>query len=273
MRAIKLALLDLYNGESNLGIPAIEKILEKFGGAIEWERFDVRQRAEVPAVEDFDIFISSGGPDSPLDGDGVWDVRWGQWVDDLWKYNREHPLGGKHAFFICHSFQMLCNHLGLGVISRRDVKSFGTFPVHLTEAALTDPIFALLPNPFYAADFRDYQVLVPDPGQMKAMGAEILALEMARPDLPDERAVMAIRFSDEIMAVQFHPEAHVRGMLTHFQMEERMVHVITHYGKKKYEQMIMDLSDPDKIQLTHDVILPTFLENALEVLKETMAPA
>jgi len=273
MRTIKLALLDLYNGEPNLGIPAIGNILERFGGAIEWERFDVRQQAEVPAVDDFDIFISSGGPGSPLEGDGVWDLRWGQWVDDLLAHNRANPLGGKHAFFICHSFQMLCRHLQVGVISKRDVKSFGTFPVHLTEAALTDPIFALLPDPFYAADFRDYQVLVPEPGQLNEMGAGILAMEMERAHLPDERAVMAIRFSDEILAVQFHPEAHVRGMLTHFQQEERMVHVITNYGKKKYEQMIRDLSDPDKIQLTHDVVIPSFLENALEVLKETLTPA
>ena len=270
---IRLALLDLYNGEPNLGIDAIEKILGDFNGELVWERFDVRQRAEVPAVEDFDIFISSGGPGSPLEGDGVWNARWEQWVDDLWEYNEMHPFAGKHAFFICHSFQMLCHHLQLGVVSARDVKSFGTFPVHLTDAALTDPIFAKLPNPFYAADFRDFQVIQPDLIRLQAMGAEILALEKVRPNLPGERAVMAIRFSDEIMGVQFHPEAHVRGMLSHFQQEARMVHVINNYGKKKYEQMIKDLSDPDKIQLTHDVIIPTFLENALEVVKETLTPA
>lgn len=269
----RLALLDLYDGEPNLGIASIERILGNFGEEIEWVRFDVRQKAEVPEVEDFDIFISSGGPGNPLEGDGVWEKRWAQWVDDLWDYNQEHPEAGKHAFFICHSFQMLCHHLQLGVVSPRDMKSFGTFPVHLTDAALTDPIFAKLPNPFYAADFRDFQVVQPDIIQLQAMGAEILALEKVRPHLPNDRAVMAIRFSDEILGVQFHPEAYVRGMLSHFQQEARMVHVINNYGKQKYEQMIRDLSDPDKIQLTHDVVLPTFLENALEVLKETMAPA
>ena len=266
----RLAILDLYNGEPNLGIAAIEKILDHYREDIRWDIFDVRQRAEVPSVEDYDIFISSGGPGDPLEGDGVWDEAWRQWVDDLWDYNEDNPESRKYAFFICHSFQMLCHHMQLGVISMRDVKSFGTFPVHLTDAALDDPIFGKLSNPFFAADFRDYQVVQPDLIRLQALGAEIMALEKVRPHAPNERAVMAVRFSDEVVAVQFHPEAYVRGMLSHFQKVERMAHVINHYGKKKYEQMITDLSDPAKIQLTHDVVLPTFLEKSLEALKEKM---
>ncbi|MBK7406882.1 MAG: GMP synthase [Saprospirales bacterium] len=247
---------------------SIEKILGKYRDQIDWVRFDVRQRAEVPAIEDFDLFISSGGPGNPLEGDGVWDRLWHGWVDELWEHNLEHPEAKKFAFFICHSFQMLCHHFHLGDICARDAKSFGTFPVHLTDAALVDPIFKQLPNPFYAADFRDFQVVRPDVMQCQALGVEILALEKVRPHLPEDRALMAIRFSEEILGVQFHPEAHVRGMLSHFQEESRMVHVINHFGKKKYEEMIKDLSDPAKIQLTHDVILPTFLEKSMESLKE-----
>ncbi|MCB9283377.1 MAG: GMP synthase [Lewinellaceae bacterium] len=262
----RLAVLDLYDGEPNLGIAAIDEILEKYREEIEWEHFDVRQRAEMPAVEDFDVFISSGGPGNPMEGDGIWDRKWHNWVDDLWTHNLEHPEAKKYAFFICHSFQMLCHHFQVGEVCSRDAKSFGTFPVHLTDAALADPIFRQLPNPFYAADFRDFQVVRPDMLQFQALGAEILALEKVRPHLPEDRAIMAIRFSEEIVGVQFHPEAHVRGMLQHFQEERRMVLVINNYGKKKYEQMITDLSDPAKIQLTHDVVLPTFLEKSLEAL-------
>lgn len=270
---IRLALLDLYNGEPNLGIAAIEKILAKYSHRIEWERFDVRQDADVPSVEDFDIFISSGGPGNPMEGDGIWDRKWHAWVDELWHHNQEHPEDKKHAFFICHSFQMLCLHFQIGEVCKRDSKSFGTFPVHLTDAALSDHVFAKLPNPFYAADFRDFQVVRPDLIQLQAMGAEILAMERVRPQFPNDRAIMAIRFSDEVLAVQFHPEAHVRGMLHHFQQESRMVHVINNFGKKKYEDMIKDLSDPAKIQLTHDVILPTFLEHSLGLLAERLIPA
>ena len=269
----RLAILDLYDGEPNLGIASIEKILGKYVDQIEWVRFDVRQRAEVPAIEDFDLFISSGGPGNPLEGDGVWDRLWHNWVDELWEYNLENPEAKKYGFFICHSFQMLCHHFHLGEVCARDAKSFGTFPVHLTDAALADPIFRQLPNPFYAADFRDFQVVRPDVLQFQALGAEILALEKVRPHMPEDRALMAIRFSEEILGVQFHPEAHVRGMLSHFQEESRLVHVINNFGKKKYEQMIRDLSDPAKIQLTHDVILPTFLEKSMESLTERIVLA
>jgi GMP synthase-like glutamine amidotransferase len=270
---IKHALLDLYDGEPNLGIAAIEEILEKYNHRLEWERFDVRQEGAVPSLEDFDIFISSGGPGSPLEVDGVWDQRWYDWVDLLWEHNLAFPHDKKHAFFICHSFQMLCHHFQVGEVKPRDAKSFGTFPVHLTDAALSDPVFGKLPNPFYAADFRDFQVVEPDMLQLQALGAEILAMEKVRPNHPQDRALMAIRFSEEILAVQFHPEAHVRGMLHHFQEESRLVHVINTYGKKKYEQMIKDLSDPGKIQFTHDVVLPTFLDQALHDLAVRSVPA
>ncbi len=273
MRMIRLALLDLYNGEPNLGIAAIEEILAKYSHQIEWERFDVRQEAAVPSVADFDLFISSGGPGSPMEGDGVWDKKWNDWVDELWDHNLEHPDEKKYAFFICHSFQLLCLHFQLGEVCMRDSKSFGTFPVHLTDAALSDPVFGKLPNPFYAADFRDYQVVRPDLIQLQAMGGEILAMERVRPQFPNDRAMMALRFGEEVLAVQFHPEAHVRGMLQHFQQESRMVQVINNFGKKKYEEMIKDLSDPGKIQLTHDVILPSFLDQSLTALSERLIPA
>ena len=265
---MRLALLDLYDGEKNLGIAAIEEILDRYQGQFEWKRFDVRQDSEVPVVEDYDLFISSGGPGSPLDGDGVWDRKWHAWLDDLWSYNLRGKGRKKYAFFICHSFQMLCHHFELGEITKRDVTSFGTFPVDLTEAASEDPVFQQLSNPFYAADFRDYQVVEPDMERFEALGAQIMAMENIPSGQAGNRALMALRLSEEISAVQFHPEAHVKGMLKHFQDTTRMVQVVNQYGKKKYAQMIKDLSDPAKIQFTYEVVIPAFIERSLESLKE-----
>jgi homoserine O-succinyltransferase len=67
---LRLAILDLYDGEPNLGMDSIIGMVQRYEDQIDWQRFDVRQKAEVPKVEDFDLFISSGGPGSPLDGDG-----------------------------------------------------------------------------------------------------------------------------------------------------------------------------------------------------------
>ena len=84
--------------------------------------------------------------------------------------------------------------------------SFGTFPVHKTDAGYRESLFENLPNPFFVADFRRFQVIKPNEKQIDALGAEILALEKIRPYVPFERAIMGVRFSPEIIGVQFHPE-------------------------------------------------------------------
>lgn len=272
MKLIKLAILDLYDGEPNQGMRCILDIVESFNGDIEYDLFDVRQTGAVPAVRDYDIFLASGGPGNPLEGDGHWDQALFDWMDQVWAHNQIPGQNKKYVFFICHSFQMACYHFGLGLVNRRKSKSFGTFPVHLTDAGINDPIFKGLPNPFTVADFRDFQLVQPNMEIMEEMGAEILALEKIRPHVPLERAVMAIRFSPEIIGVQFHPEADAPGMLQHFQEEPRLLHVVNNYGKKKYAQMIKDLSHPDKIQLTHDTIIPRFIEQSIRAIKAAGVP-
>ncbi|MCB0640814.1 MAG: GMP synthase [Phaeodactylibacter sp.] len=265
--AFKLAVLDFYNGEENQGMRCIKDILKDYENDLSYQLFDVRGKAEVPELEAFDIFICSGGPGNPLEGDGVWDQNFYDWLDLLWEYNQYTSGPKKHVFFICHSFQMACHHFGVGEVTPRKSMSFGTFPVHQTDAAFDDPIFGKLPAIYYAADFRRYQLVEPDLDRIREMGAEILALEKIRPHVPLERAVMAIRFSQEIVGVQFHPEADSQGLLKHFRSEPQYVHILNTYGKDKYERMITDLSHPDKIERTHNTVLPTFLDLAIEQLK------
>ena len=273
MRMLRLAILDLNNGVTNRGIASIKAVLRPYADVLEWKLFDVRAKGELPAAADFDLFIMSGGPGSPLEGDGDWDRRFFALIDELWESNLQGIEPKKYVFFICHSFEMACRHFQIGELSRRKSTSFGTFPCYLTDSALADPIFQSLPNPFYIADFRDWQVVNPDLLQIEALGAEILAMEYVRPHAPNERAIMAVRFSEEMMGTQFHPEADGPGMLHYFQTEEKMVHVLNEYGKPKYEQMIKDLSHPGKIQLTHDTVLPSFLDNSILKLKESLVPA
>ena len=267
-RAFKLAVLDFYNGEPNQGMRCIKDIVESYENDLSYQIFDVRGKAEVPDLESFDLFLCSGGPGDPLEGDGIWDQNFYDWLDLVWEYNQYTSGPKKHVFFICHSFQMACHHFGIGKVIPRKSMSFGTFPVHQTDAALKDPIFQKLPSIYYAADFRRYQLVQPDLERIEAIGAQILALEKIRPHVPLERAVMAIRFSDEIVGVQYHPEADAPGMLKHFRKEPQYIHILNTYGKDKYEQMIRDLSHPDKIELTHRTVIPTFLDLAIEKLKK-----
>nr|GFC77995.1 hypothetical protein [Tanacetum cinerariifolium] len=110
-------------------------------------------------------------------------------------------------------------------------------PVHLTPAGEADPVLDQLPEPFYAVDSRDYQLTDIDEARLAELGASVLCLEKERPHVPLARAVMAIRFSPEVLGTQFHPEADGEGMLRYMLTEERKQQVITAYGEDKYHDM------------------------------------
>lgn len=266
MKTTRLAILDMYDNTPNQGMRCIREIVSQFGKQLEATVFDVRGKAEVPGL-DFDIYISSGGPGSPHDGNGVWDARYYDWLESVWNWNLMPGNPKKHVFFICHSFQMACIHFEIAEVSRRRSKSFGTFPVHKTDVGIDEPLFEGLPNPFFVADFRDWQAIKPDLNRMEEMGAEILVLEKIRPHVQLERALMAVRFSNEFFGTQFHPEADSDGMLLHFLEPDRREAVIAEHGEKKYLDMIQHLRDSDKIVLTHNVVLPMFLGRAIRMTR------
>jgi len=259
---IKVAILDMNNGHPNLGLQSIVAVVAQMEQSFAFEVFDVRSKGEVPSL-DFDIFISSGGPGSPFEGDGDWDKRFYELIDQIWDWNQNpNRERKKHVLFICHSFQMACLHFGVATIKRRKSISFGIFPTQKTERGQEEKLFKALPDPFYIADFRSWQAVQPNEKRLAELGAKVLCIEKERPHVKLERAIMAIRFSPEILAVQFHPEAHAEGMLKHFSDKKRKVQVIRNHGKDKYEQMIADMKDPDKIALTNQTVIPGFLDYA-----------
>ncbi|WP_232826545.1 type 1 glutamine amidotransferase [Lewinella sp. IMCC34183] len=264
MSRLRLAVLDLYNGIPNQGMRCIREIVEQFSDSVEYEVFDVRARHQLPDL-DFDIYISSGGPGDPREGDGVWEGLWGQWLDDVMTYNAAHDRK-KFVLFICHSFQMAVHHFGLAEVTARRSLSFGTFPMHLTDEGAEDPIFTGLDDPFTAADFRRFQVIQPDQDRLEELGATILAIEKDRPHVDLERATMAIRWTPEIVGTQFHPEADADGMLEHFSRPDIKTEVIAEHGRQKWISLMADLSDPTKISHTHDTVIPGFLRRAIRVL-------
>ncbi len=267
---LKLAILDMYDGTPNQGMRCIQDILSDFSQDIDYQIFDVRKKVEIPDLS-FDIFISTGGPGDPREGDGVWDKAWSVWLENVYQYNKTvSAKRRKHVFFICHSFQMACLHFKMADITARKSMSFGTFPVYLTHEGCEEKIFESLANPFYIADFRHFQVVQPDEAVFKSMKAKILAKEKPRPHVALERALMAIRFSKEIIGTQFHPEADGDGMLVWFQQEDKKQQVIAEHGEERYATMIADLSDQSKIEYTQRVILPTFLRTAVEALQKNI---
>jgi homoserine O-succinyltransferase len=270
-RKVNLAILDMYDGEPNQGMRCIHDILSRFSEVISYREFDVRGRAQLPDIRNFDIFISTGGPGNPVEGDGNWDLRYNDFLDEIWIWNQNHSRK-KQLLLICHSFQMACKHFGLGQITKRKSTSFGVTTIHKTTDGLSDPLFANLPNPFWAVDSRDYQVVQPDLRKFKALGAKLIALEKIRNHVEYERAIMAIRFSEEIVGTQFHPEADPVSFLEHLKKPMVREKIIELKGKTRFRGMLEDLVDENKIYKTNETLIPNFLEHAIWKLKGVNAP-
>jgi homoserine O-succinyltransferase/O-acetyltransferase len=265
---VKVAILDLYEGHANQGMRCIREILNQWADAnqldMEYEEFDVRQKIAVPD-DSYDIYISSGGPGSPLDSTGTeWENAYNRWLKNMLDYN-SNPINDnkKHVFFICHSFQLACKYFKLGNVNKRKSTSFGVFPVHMLPSGQDETVFEGLKDPFYAVDSRDFQVTEPNWAIIDRMGATVLAIEKERPHVPYERAMMAIRFNEYMIGTQFHPEADAVGMSIHLQTEDRKKVVIENHGEEKWRSMLDQLQDPDKILFTYSHILPNFLNKAV----------
>ncbi|MDQ3843026.1 MAG: GMP synthase [Bacteroidota bacterium] len=269
---IRIAILDLYEGQPNQGMRCIREIISQWGEyhnlEVEWDEFEVRQYKQVPDLT-YDIYISTGGPGSPLESIGSeWESAYFNWLSavESWNNNPENTTK-KFVFFICHSFELTCRHYGIGEITRRKSTSFGVFPVHVLLEGQREPVFTGLPDPFYVVDSRDWQVVKLNFDKIKMMGATVLCVEKYRPHVPYDQAIMGVRFNKYMIGTQFHPEADAIGMSMYLQTEEKKKSVIENFGEEKWRSMIEGLNDPDKIMWTYAHILPNFLNLAVDELQ------
>lgn len=270
---IKVAILDFYDGIANEGMRGFREILDRYKEKndldLSYRVFDVRKKVEVPGT-DFDIYISSGGPGSPIDSEGSeWEKKYFQLIDKLEDYNLSNEAKKKHGFFVCHAFQLVCRKYQLGDINMRRSASFGVLPIHQTHAAENEPVFKNLSDPFYSVDSRSWQVIHPNEKRFMDLGMQLLAIEKERPHVELPRAMMAIRLSDYFFATQFHPEADAKGIKGLLLKEDKKKEVVSEHGLDKYNEMLERLEDPDKITHTQNTIIPNFLDQAVLNLQES----
>jgi len=223
------------------------------------------KKNEIPGIG-YDIYISSGGPGSPLDGkDQSWENSFYSLLDNIETYNATHQPK-KHVFLICYSFQLACRKYGVGKITKRNSEVFGIFPVTLTAEGENDIIYKNLANPFYVIDSRDWQVINPEGKPFTKQGAQVLAIERDRPAIDLERCMMSVRFSREFVGTQFHPEADPADVKAYLLEEKNKEAVILSHGKDKYEAILHHLNNPNGITRTQQNVLPNFITEAIQSL-------
>ncbi len=267
----------MYNNVAGEGMRCIVNLVNEFHEReqipVETTIFNVRANNEIPDLS-FDIFISTGGPGSPLPSEDAWEKPYFDFIDSLFTHNNSEEVKygestKKYLFLICHSFQLVSRHLGIGKVTKRRGTSFGVFPVNQMDKGIKEELFEGLPEPFYVVDSRDYQLVSPNKKRIKELGVTLLRMEKERPHVNLERAIMAIRYSEEVFGTQFHPEADAIGMLKLLSSDEKKKAVIKTHGLEKYNDMIDKLDDPDKILLTESIIIPKFLKKAYSSILQT----
>jgi hypothetical protein len=140
--------------------------------------------------------------------------------------------------------------------------------IHKVESGINDWVLNGLSNPFYAVDSRDYQVIQPKKSLLKKKGFEIIALEKIRNHVEYERAIMGIRFSQELVGFQFHPEADPVSFIENLKDKNKREKIIELKGKSKFRDMLEDLIDEEKIYKTNNTLIPNFLRNAVNKLMQ-----
>ena len=122
-KKIRIAVLDMNEGHFNQGMRCIREIINTWSSHIHTDitldEFEVRIKEELPDTS-YDIYISSGGPGSPLESEGSsWEKKYFNWLINIEEWNSQSELIPKHVFFICHSFQLVCRHYKIGNVCKR----------------------------------------------------------------------------------------------------------------------------------------------------------
>jgi hypothetical protein len=84
---------------------------------------------------------------------------------------------------------------------------------------------------------------------------------------------MAVRFSPYFVGTQFHPEADPAAMAVYMQEKEKKSQMIADLGEEKYNKMLTQLMDPGKITHIRNMVIPSFMDIALNDSKQIIALA
>lgn len=102
---------------------------------------------------DYDIYIFIGGFGSLFEGDGIWDVCYFDWMQQVWDWNLIFGNWKKYVFFICYFFQMAVWYFELVEVMECKLMFFGIFCCYMIDVGVSDFNFQGLFNFFFIVDF------------------------------------------------------------------------------------------------------------------------
>lgn len=273
-RSLRLCLIDMNNGHVNQAMRCLRGLGTTFFERVELHNPDIRcdlvqvspRDTDQKIPLDCDLYLSSGGPGSPFDGDGMaWSADYGAFCDAV---AESAACGGpdmRALFAICYSFEMVVRHFKLAHIGPRTDRKFGVMPIYTTPEGQRHPLLGAFGDRLFAFEHRNWEAVDLDESRLRTLGGELLARE-SRDGVSKGRALLALDVAPGIEAVQFHPEADRPGVMNWVARPEQAAAFKSTYGEVTYQAMLRTLDDPRRLARTYALVIPGWLTRRFNIL-------
>lgn len=274
-RSLRIGLIDMNNGVPNQAIRSFRSIIAAFaervrarnpGLSVTTSHVQPRNLGEAPPA-DCDLYLSTGGPDSPVDGfKESWAPSIRSFIDRIVDGQLQRGSTAPSLFAVCYSFELTVMHFGLAEMIPRERK-FGIMPVYPTEEGLASPIFAPFGDRLFVWEHRSWQAVELNEKRLKELGGTLLARE-SRDGHSKGRGLMAFHFAQGVDGTIFHPEADRPGVLNWLERPEQAKAVIETYGELVYKRMCKTIDDPTRLARTYALLLPGWMARTFNAMAQ-----
>ncbi|MFO0614063.1 MAG: hypothetical protein U0414_15835 [Polyangiaceae bacterium] len=267
LRELSICVIDMNNGHVNQAMRCFRGIVASFFERVARANPGLRTRvvevsprdtqARIP--RDCDIYIGSGGPGSPYDGDHErWFADFSSFCDEIAVAGRSNDGDEKSLFAVCYTFEMLVRHFKVADVSMRDSRKFGVMPIYTTPYGQRHDLLHAFHDRLFAFEHRNWEAVNLDEARLRELGGGVLAQE-SRDGHSKGRALLGVDFGGGIEGVQFHPEADRAGVMSWVARPEQAEAFRETYGEFTYQAMLRTLDDPNRLARTFALVIPGYL--------------
>ena len=184
LRPLRVCLVDMNNAHVNQAMRCLRGLaaafferVRLFNPTLPCELVEVSPRdTENPVPRDCDLYLSSGGPGSPFDGDGsVWVDDYGRFSDGVVESTIRDGVDQQSLFAICYSFELVVRHFKVAHIGPRGDRKFGVMPIYTTAEGQRHPLLTAFGDRLFAFEHRNWEAIDPDEALLKRLGGTVLA--------------------------------------------------------------------------------------------------
>jgi GMP synthase-like glutamine amidotransferase len=274
LHPLRVCIVDMNAGHANQAMRCFRGLVGAFferarahNPGLPCELVEVSPRdTEATIPRDADLYISSGGPGSPHEGEGLpWLADAARFLDGLVERGVKGGADPQAYFGICFSFELIVHHFGVAVLGHRPHKKFGIMPVYPTADGQKHPLFEPFGDRLFAFEHRTWEVVDVDEKRLAALGGHVLARE-SRDGHSKGRSIVSLALGPAIEGVLFHPEADRAGVMNWVARPEEAEAFRAAYGEKTYQAMLRTVDDPARLARTYALFLPGWLGRRFNAL-------